>query len=113
MSIRYGYGNATLCIATLAARFQNAKCPAMAGHFIQSPEPAIRILDGGEVAGRALASALVGHDLKLDLLALLERAESSTFNGGDVDENVLVAILRLNEAVALLLVEPLDGTGIH
>jgi hypothetical protein len=30
-----------------------------------------------------------------------------------VDENVLAAGIRLNEAEALLAVEPLDGTGVH
>src|SRR5580704_8502227 len=45
--------------------------------------------------------AAIADDLVLDLLAFIEGAEACALYGRDVDEHVLAATLRLNEAVAL------------
>src|SRR6185437_7220212 len=67
--------------------------------------------DQREIAGRFLAA--IAHDLVLDLLALVEPRQPGALDRRDVDEDVLAAGIRLNEAVALLRVEPLDRTRSH
>src|SRR4051812_2408958 len=54
---------------------------------------------------RDLAGSTVGDHFKPDLLAFLESPQVGALDGADMDENVLAAILRLNEAEALLAVE--------
>src|SRR5690606_29604351 len=71
------------------------------------------VLRVGQVDGRLLARALVALQLVADALAFVQRAEARAFDGGDVDEHVLAAILRLDEAVALLAVDPLYGALRH
>src|SRR4029450_4850267 len=44
-------------------------------------------------------------DLILDLLPLVERAQSSALDCGDVDEHVFAARLRLNKSIALSRIE--------
>jgi hypothetical protein len=54
-----------------------------------------------------------------DSLTLLEGLEAVLLNGAEVDEEVSGAVLGGDEAVALLVVEPLDGAvlafggGVH
>jgi hypothetical protein len=66
-----------------------------------------------ETAGRGLAGAAVLLNLILHLLAVSEGRKTRAFNGGDVDENILTAIVGLNESKALGAVEPLHGTSRH
>ena len=56
---------------------------------------------------------LVGHDVKGDLLSLVEAAHSGAFDRADVHEDILVAVLRLDKAEALLAIEPLHGSLVH
>src|SRR5215470_9914187 len=49
----------------------------------------------------------VADDFELDLLTLIECAESGTFHRRDMNEHVLSASMRLDEAVAFGGVEPL------
>ena len=49
-------------------------------------------------------------NIELDLLTLLQVAISIALNGGEMDENVLPAF-ALDEAEALVTVEPLDRTN--
>src|SRR5581483_11936311 len=51
--------------------------------------------------------------VELDLRALGERLEAVSRDRAEVDEHVLAAGVRGNEAVALRVVEPLDGSGCH
>jgi hypothetical protein len=46
-------------------------------------------------------------------LALVEAIHPGAFDGADVDEYVLAAVIRLDEAVAFLAVEPLYGSLRH
>lgn len=48
-----------------------------------------------EAAGRGLASAAVLFDLIVDLLAVIQRREARAFDSGNVDENILTAIVGL------------------
>src|SRR5215510_296876 len=51
--------------------------------------------------------ATVADDFELDLLTLIECGESGTFHRRDMNEHVLSASMRLDEAVAFGGVEPL------
>src|ERR671919_2442924 len=59
---------------------------------------------------RSLVARLL---LVLDLGVLGERLEALTVDAGVVHEQVAVAIIGSDEAVTLLVVEPLDGSGRH
>src|SRR5687768_2393446 len=66
-------------------------------------------VDLGDVLRRRALLAL--DDVELDTLALRERAETAALDGRVVDEAILAAVLRRDEAEALLVVEPLHGAG--
>src|SRR5215216_3356349 len=51
--------------------------------------------------------------LVLHLGVLRERLEALAIDAGVVDEQVAVSIVRSDEAIALLVVEPLHGSGRH
>src|SRR5215211_8922319 len=70
-------------------------------------------LRGPEVGRGLLAGAPVGLNLIGDLLTLCEAAHPRTLDGADVHEYVLAALVGLDEAVALLFVEPLHSTSCH
>src|SRR5262249_28474891 len=55
----------------------------------------------------------LGGNLVADLLALVQAVEACTLDGADVDEDVLPALLRLDEAEALGGIEPLNSTSWH
>src|SRR5438046_8405075 len=59
---------------------------------------------------RALVAALLFIG---DLGVLLEALEARSVDPGVVDEQVSIAFIGCDESVALLVVEPLDGTGCH
>src|SRR3546814_13890062 len=58
-----------------------------------------------------LQALLALHDLERDLLAFLQRLEAASLDRAEMDEQVLAAF-RGDEAEALGVVEPLDGTGL-
>ena len=64
-----------------------------------------------EVDGGVLAAVLL--DLIGDLLAFVQAVQASPLDGADMDEHVLAAAVRLNEAKTLGGVEPLDRTCRH
>ena len=66
-----------------------------------------------QIRRRGLAGPAIGNNLERDLLSLVEAAHSSTFDGADMDEHILAAVIGLNEAVAFLSVEELHGTLRH
>src|SRR4051794_2366936 len=56
-----------------------------------------------------LRALVAGFGVVLDLGALGERAEAARVDPRVVDEEVLAALVRGDEAEALVVVEPLDG----
>ena len=62
----------------------------------------------GDLAGAAIFSRVEG-----DLLAFAEAADAGALKGGGVNEHVLAAIVRLDEAEALLVVVELNGARNH
>src|SRR5687768_2380346 len=67
---------------------------------------------GGLDVGRLLALRAV-RDFERDLLAFLQRLETLTLDRGEMREQVLAAVVGLDEPEALCIVEPLDRTGSH
>src|SRR5476649_815077 len=62
-----------------------------------------------KILGRFLAVLRAAHDFERDFLTLVQRVQTCAFDGADMDELVLAAVIRLNEAVAFLRIEPLYG----
>src|SRR5688500_3628118 len=75
-----------------------------------APVDSLRCLDlgNGDLAGTA-----VRFGLEADLLAVTKAANSGPLEGRRVDEDVLVAVVRLNEAEGLLVVVDLYCAGNH
>jgi len=66
-----------------------------------------------EVLGRTLAVAVVLDDVEAELLTLDNSAHTSALNGGDMDEDVRLAVALLDKAKALGGIEKLHGSSIH
>src|SRR4028119_2209870 len=66
-----------------------------------------------QVAGRLLAGAAVGLDVIGDLLTFRQTSQAGALQGGGVDEHILAAVVRLNEAVALRFIVPLHCASRH
>src|ERR1700761_3522888 len=57
--------------------------------------------------------AAIFHEVILHDLIFIEGRESGALDGGDMDEHILIAAVRLDEPIALGRVEPFDGTLRH
>src|SRR4051794_26854224 len=68
-------------------------------------------LERGDVDG--LGALVAGLGVVRHLRALGQRFEAVGVDAGVVDEEVLTALVRGNEAEALVVVEPLHGSGSH
>ena len=66
-----------------------------------------------ELIGRGLAGAAVLLDLVAHLLAFLQIAQAGALDGADMNENIRSAIIGLDEAKALLTVEPFHSSVSH
>jgi hypothetical protein len=66
-----------------------------------------------EVFRAGLAALAVDLRFERDLLTFIERAQASTFDGADMNENVGAAIVGLDESEALGCVKPLHCSGSH
>jgi len=66
-----------------------------------------------DIAHSDLAGATVLLGIERNLLALHQPAHSGAFERGGMNENVLAAVIRLNEAEALLVVVELHGARSH
>src|SRR6185437_8487974 len=64
-----------------------------------------------EVLRGCLSTVL--DELELNGLAFVQRTKACTLDCGDVNEHILPAFLRLNEAVAFRRIEPLNGALRH
>ena len=73
----------------------------------------IRSAGSAQIVGRRLARAAICDDFVADLLTFTQRSKSGALNGADVHEDILAAIVRLDEAKAFLAVEPLYGSLRH
>jgi len=62
---------------------------------------------------RGLLAFWALRNLKLDLLAFLERLESAHLDRGEVRKQIFTAVIRGNEAVPLCIIEPLYRTCWH
>jgi hypothetical protein len=71
------------------------------------------LLFSSEAVSRNLARTLVADEFIGDLLTIVELAETSAFYGRDMYEDILRAVIGLDEAVALSCVEPFYSTGRH
>src|SRR5215211_5594714 len=66
-----------------------------------------------EVSRRLLAGVTVSLNIIEDFLTLSEAGQTRALDGADVHEHVFLTLVRLNEAVAFLIVEPLHSSGRH
>lgn len=73
-------------------------------------EPALYRLD---VADGSLAGAAIFLRIEGDLLAFDQPTHSRALKRGGMNEDVLAAVVRLNEAEALLVVVEFHGARIH
>src|ERR1700722_2007897 len=80
---------------------------------VAPPCPLGRFLCRLKLAGRHLSASLVLLELKAELLALAEGAEARAFDRRDMNENVIAAVVGLDETKALGGVEPLHCTNRH
>src|SRR5215470_19949755 len=71
----------------------------------------LRRSDRLDVAGGLLAA--LGYDFEADLLALVQRTHASALHCSNVHKHILRAIVRLNEAVALLSIEKFHSSDRH
>jgi hypothetical protein len=69
--------------------------------------------DGAQIVCRGFAGPAIGYYVERNLLSLIEAVHPSTFNGADVHEDILAAVIRLDKAEAFLAVEPLYCTLRH
>ena len=51
--------------------------------------------------------------IEADHLALIKRTQACLLDGGDVDEDILAAVVGLDEAKPLCWIEPFDGAMGH
>src|SRR3984885_14172107 len=97
------------CDAQLGLQIPGAanRPPARTGWVRQalpkSPDP--------QILRRSLP--LGGHFLIAHLCTLIECAEPSFFDRGDVHEHIVAAVIGLNESIALCRVEPLHRSSSH
>jgi hypothetical protein len=71
------------------------------------------LLDGSQIFSAELASPAIRENIVADLLAFCEAAHTGALHCGSVNENVLSAIIGLNEAKAFGSVEPLYSSRRH
>jgi hypothetical protein len=69
--------------------------------------------DRAQILRGGLAGPSISNNLERDLLSLVKPAHTGAFDCADVDEDVLAPIIRLDEAEAFLVIEPLHGSLRH
>ena len=70
-------------------------------------------LDRVQIVRGGLACPSIGDNVESYLLSLVEDTHSSAFDRADVHEDILAAIIRLDEPEAFLVIEPLHGSLGH
>ena len=104
---------AMIIMITISRIFPMAFCILFGAGNSAARAAKVYLASGPEIVGRRLARTAIGDDFVRDLLAFAQRSQTSTFNGADVNEHVLAAVLGLNETKALGRVEPLNDTVCH
>jgi hypothetical protein len=66
-----------------------------------------------QVAGGGFTRAPVGLDLEGYFLTFSQAAQTGPLKRADMDENILAAVIGLNEAVALLTIVPFHDAHAH
>src|ERR1700741_5215718 len=66
-----------------------------------------------QIVRRGLSCLSIGDNVESDLLPLIEETHASAFDRTDMHKDILAAIIRLNEAEAFLVIEPLHGSFCH
>jgi hypothetical protein len=66
-----------------------------------------------QIVGRGFAGPSIGDNVERDLLSLVEAMQSGAFDCADVHEDILAAVIWLDEAEAFLSIEPLHGSLRH
>src|SRR5260370_30896948 len=69
--------------------------------------------NGAQLVGGRLAGPLIISELIRQLLAFVQVRHLGALDRADVNEHILAAIIRLNEAKTLLRIEPFDSSGAH
>src|SRR5262249_4660112 len=69
--------------------------------------------DGRETIGCELAGAAILDQLIADLLTFAQIIKTGALDSADMNEDVLATVIRLDETVAFLGIEPLDGARAH
>ena len=69
--------------------------------------------DSLQIFRRGLACLSISNNVESDLLALIEGTHASAFDRADVHEHILAAAIRLDEAEAFLVIEPLHSSLRH
>ena len=91
----------------------------MTGPFCDAGEISPASLRGSAECSGALqvhgagAAATVIFQIVVDALVAIECAHAGGFHGADVHKSVAAAVLGLDEAIALVGVEELDGSSDH
>jgi hypothetical protein len=60
-------------------------------------------LGGAQILGSRFACPAIGDDFESNLLPLLESAQAGAFDGADMNEHILAALVRRGEAEALTI----------
>jgi hypothetical protein len=82
--------------------------------YIRGQSCAIRDRSGGpQIVGRRLAGPSIRDEIEGQLLPFVEGAHAGTFDRADMNEDVLAAVIGLNEAETLLDIEPLYRSSVH
>jgi hypothetical protein len=74
---------------------------------------ALRLVSSLKTAGGFFTAAAVAFDFVRDFLVFVQRTERGSLDGRGVDEDVLAAIIGLDETIALSGVIPFDSAGSH
>lgn len=80
---------------------------------VDRPEGVSGLVGSEGANGRGLEALLSHLGLEFDVLSLDELAVTGRFDGGVVREDIGRTVVRLDESVALLRVEPFHGTCGH
>ena len=69
--------------------------------------------DGAQIFRGGLACLSISNNVERDLLSLVEVLYPCALDGADVHENILAAVIGLDEAKTFLAAEPLYGSLRH